>query len=188
MWLFWKFYTWLWELSHFKVRILLFVFLHKVWSLAMYEGTEGKTIPPGTCEVGDVHTSVALSLLLTPGQQPSRTHFRLYKQTNIVWTASYGYSHTCVQRVWHLLYSAADETIRIFMFTQLYILQCQQNTKAISFYMKIFLAINGIVIVETYDCKDLNLLPSMNQNKTPRLPYKLSYWKNWKNYWKPQQK
>lgn len=76
------------------------------------------------------------------------------------------------------------ETIRIFiskrgfMFTQLYILKCHQSTKAISFYIKVFLAINGIVMVETYDCKDLNLLPSLNQSKTARLPHKLSYWKN----------
>lgn len=40
----------------------------------MYESAECQAVPPGRREVGDVDSSVALSLLLTPGQQPVRTH------------------------------------------------------------------------------------------------------------------
>ncbi|TNN74003.1 hypothetical protein EYF80_015824 [Liparis tanakae] len=45
-------------------------------SLVVDEGAEGQAVPPGGREVGDVHPSVALSLLLTPGQQPAGTHLR----------------------------------------------------------------------------------------------------------------
>lgn len=50
---------------------------HELGPLAVDESAEGQAVPPGGREVGDVHPSVALSLLLTPGQQPAGTHLRL---------------------------------------------------------------------------------------------------------------
>lgn len=51
--------------------------LHELGPLVVDEGAEGQAVPPGGREVGDVHPSVALSLLLTPGQQPAGTHLRV---------------------------------------------------------------------------------------------------------------
>lgn len=49
----------------------------------MHESTEGQAVPPGRCKVGDLDTSVALCLLLTPGQQTARTHIRLCREGNV---------------------------------------------------------------------------------------------------------
>ncbi len=57
--------------------MVLRVFLHELRPLAVYESAEGQAVPPGGREIGDVHPSVTLSLLLTPGQQPARAHLRL---------------------------------------------------------------------------------------------------------------
>jgi len=54
--------------------------LHEFRPLAVDEGAEGQAIPPGRREVGNFHSSVPLSLLLTPGQQPARTHLWLCRR------------------------------------------------------------------------------------------------------------
>lgn len=54
--------------------------LHDLRPLAVHESAEGQAVLPGRCEVGDIDPSVALSLLLTPGQQPARTHLRLCRR------------------------------------------------------------------------------------------------------------
>lgn len=54
--------------------------VHEVGPLAVYEGAQGQAVPPRGCEVGDVDASVALSLFLTPGQQPARVDLRLCKR------------------------------------------------------------------------------------------------------------
>lgn len=55
-------------------------FVHEVGPLAVYEGAQGQTVPPWGCEVGDVDASVALSLFLTPGQQPAGADLGLCKR------------------------------------------------------------------------------------------------------------
>lgn len=55
--------------------------LHQLRPLLVQEGAEGQAIPPGGREVGDGDTSVALRLLLTPAQQPSRMNVRLCRGT-----------------------------------------------------------------------------------------------------------
>lgn len=57
--------------------MLLCVFLHELGPLAVDESAEGQAVPPGRCEVGDVHSSVPVGLLLTPGQQAAGPHLRL---------------------------------------------------------------------------------------------------------------
>ena len=69
--------TWITEYLMNKLCALLCVFSHELRPLAVYESAEGQAVPPGRGEVGHVHASVALSLLLTPGQQPAGSHLRL---------------------------------------------------------------------------------------------------------------
>lgn len=61
-------------------------FLHEIWPLAVDEGAEGQAVPPGRGQVGDGDSSVALSLLLTPGQQLPGTHVSLCRTEDRVLT------------------------------------------------------------------------------------------------------
>lgn len=55
----------------------MFVLLHELRPLVVYERAEGQAAPPGGREVGDADSSVALGLLLAPGEQPAGSHLRL---------------------------------------------------------------------------------------------------------------
>lgn len=81
-------WTWITATSTCVYRmdcVLLCVFLHKIRSLVVYKSTEGQAILPGRCEVSDVDSPVALSLSLTPGQQPARTYLRVWWEKQHTW-------------------------------------------------------------------------------------------------------
>ena len=83
-----------------KLCALLCVFSHELRPLAVYESAEGQAVPPGRGEVGHVHASVALSLLLTPGQQPAGSHLRLCVTVKSVRSCTAGALHVNTSDLW----------------------------------------------------------------------------------------